>query len=182
MIDDKNLLSEFCSKFCSIVDRHAVYAVVSGFFVISSGRSRGTEDIDLIIEPLSFDKFSKLHNELINNGFNCLQSNDKKEIFNYLKYNLSARYILGNELLPNMEVKFAKDSLDDYQLRTRVKEPQTGVNVYFSSIECNIAFKEELLKSSKDLEDARFLRILYKEKIKEDEINKIKMMIRKCRL
>jgi hypothetical protein len=46
----------------------------------------------------------------------------------------------------------------------------------------NIAFKEEYLKSDKDLEDARHLRIVYEEEIDENEIKKIKEKIRKLRL
>ena len=45
----------------------------------------------------------------------------------------------------------------------------------------NIAFKEEYLRSDKDLEDARHLRIVYKGKINENEINEIKKMIKKVR-
>ena len=182
MVSDRNLLSEFCVKFCKVVEKHCKYAVVSGFFVIMSGRSRGTEDIDIISENVGLEEFEGLHKNLLKNGFNCLQSDDFKEIHDILKNGLSVRYIKGEDLLPEMEFKFARDSLDEYQLKTRRKEPHTGVDVYFSSIECNIAFKEELLKSPKDLEDARFLRIVYKEKIKENEVKKIKEMIKECRL
>ena len=68
------------------------------------------------------------------------------------------------------------------QLKDRRKFPLTGLDIYFSSIETNIAFKEELLKSSKDLDDAKHLRIVYKEEINEDKINEIKQKIRKFRL
>ena len=81
-----------------------------------------------------------------------------------------------------MELKFAKDELDNYQLNKRKKLPFTGTNFYFSSIEANIAFKEELLKSDKDIEDAKHLRIIYGDKIDESEIKKIKREIRKIRL
>ncbi len=46
----------------------------------------------------------------------------------------------------------------------------------------NIAFKEEYLKSDKDLEDAKHLRIVYDKEVDESEIRKIKGMIRKMRL
>lgn len=46
----------------------------------------------------------------------------------------------------------------------------------------NIAFKEELLKSDKDIEDAKHLRIIYGDKIDEKEIEKRKKEIRKLRL
>ena len=58
----------------------------------------------------------------------------------------------------------------------------TGIDAYFSSIEGNIAFKEELLKSDKDMEDARHLRIIYKGKIDENKIEKIKKEIKRLRL
>jgi hypothetical protein len=46
----------------------------------------------------------------------------------------------------------------------------------------NIAFKEELLKSEKDMEDAKHLRIIYKDMLNENEINEIKRQIRNLRL
>ena len=81
-----------------------------------------------------------------------------------------------------MELKFAKDALDEYQLKTKAKLPLTGLDIWFSSINMNLAFKEELLKSDKDLEDARHLRIVYKELVDEKEIDKIKKMIKRYRL
>ena len=73
-----------------------------------------------------------------------------------------------------MEVKFAKDELDEMQIKERVKLEFTGLDVWFSSIETNIAFKEEYLKSDKDIEDARHLRIVYEGKINEKKIEEIK--------
>ena len=45
-VSDRNILDEVCTKFCKILERHCKYIVVSGFVAISSGRTRGTEDID----------------------------------------------------------------------------------------------------------------------------------------
>lgn len=177
-----NLLSEVCQKFCNVLEKHCKYVVVSGFLIISLGRSRGTEDIDIIMEKIPFEKFKELHNDLLKNKFGCLQSEKAEEIYEYLKNNLSVRYIYDKKFLPQIEIKMAMDELDEYQIRTRRKIKSTGVDVYFNSIECNIAFKEELLKSKRDLEDARFLRILYEGKIDEDEVEKIKKMIRELRL
>ena len=77
-----------------------------------------------------------------------------------------------------MELKLAKDALDDYQIETRKKLPLTGLDFYYSSIEMNLAFKEKLLKSDKDLEDARHLRIIYSDTLDENEIENIKAKIR----
>ena len=84
--------------------------------------------------------------------------------------------------VPEMELKLAKDALDEYQLTTRKRFPLTGMNIFFSNIEMNIAFKEELLKSDKDIEDAKHLRIIYSGNINENEINQIKQQIRRLRL
>lgn len=182
-IDDRTILDEFVEDFVKIIEKYAKYIIVSGFVAISHGRSRGTEDIDMIIERISKERFIELHNALDYSGFECIQSSNAEEIYNrYLNYGTSIRYTRKGEFLPEMKIKFAKDSLDEFQLRTRKKLEKTGLNVYFSSIEMNIAFKEELLKSDKDLEDARHLRIIYKDEINEDEINEIKKQIKRLRL
>jgi len=181
-ISDKTILETFTEDFCAIVEKHCKYIICSGFVAIAHGRSRATEDIDMIIEKLSIEKFVKLHNDLIKASFECMQSPDAEKIFeDYLNRKVSVRYTRKGEFLPEMEVKFAKDKLDEEQLETRTKLEFTGLDVYFSSIESNIAFKEELLGANKDLEDARHLRIIYEGKINEEKINKIKEQIKRYR-
>ncbi|PIN93358.1 hypothetical protein COU54_03375 [Candidatus Pacearchaeota archaeon CG10_big_fil_rev_8_21_14_0_10_31_24] len=179
-IDNKTLLDTFTEDFCNIVDKHCKYIICSGFVAIAHGRSRGTEDIDMIIEKISNLEFEKLHKDLISHDFICIQSDNPKVIFDtYLSKDISVRYVKKGDgyFPPEMEVKFAKDDLDEEQINARVQLPLTGLDIYFSTIESNIAFKEEYLKSEKDIEDARHLRIIYKEKINEDEIKKIKEII-----
>ena len=148
-IKDRNILDLFCEEFCAIVEKHCRYIVVSGFLAIASGRTRGTEDIDMIIERLNFDKFKLLLKDLTKKGFVCMQSPDAEEVYSYLKDNISVRFTRKDKELPEMEVKFAKDFLDEYQLKNRVKLELTGLKVWFSNINVNIAFKEELLKVQK---------------------------------
>ncbi|MEM3112916.1 MAG: hypothetical protein QXH60_03010 [Candidatus Pacearchaeota archaeon] len=180
--DDKTILDEFAEKFAQIVEKHCRYIVVSGFVAIAHGRSRATEDIDMIIEKISKDKFIELHNDLVKNGFECMQSEDPNIIYdNYLLHKTSVRYTKKGEFIPEMEIKFTKDHLDELQIKSRKKLPLTGIDIYFSSIESNIAFKEEYLRSKKDLEDAMHLRIIYKDSINENEINEIKKEIKRFR-
>lgn len=182
LVKNRNILDKFCTNFCNVLEKYCRYIVVSGFLAIASGRTRGTEDIDIIIERLNKERFTLLHNGLIKKGFVCMQSDNPLEIYEYLNNNDSVRYTYKNLPLPEAELKFAKDELDDYQLKTRKKIKLTGLDVWFSSADMNIAFKEEYLKSDKDLEDARHLRIVFKEEINEKEINEIKKMIKKLRL
>ncbi|MBI3623360.1 hypothetical protein HY212_04765 [Candidatus Pacearchaeota archaeon] len=171
--------------FCRIVEKHVKYIVCSGFVAIAHGRTRGTEDIDMIIEKTSKKIFIELHNDLRKNGFACIQSDNPDEIYgNYLDKGDSVRYVYDEEgfFPPEMEIKFAKDELDESQIDERIKLPLTGLDIYFSSIEGNIAFKEELLRSDKDIEDAKHLRIIYEGKINESKIDMIKHKIKKLRL
>jgi len=183
MVSDKNVLVSFIKDFICALDKLKIkYIIVSGFVAISHGRSRGTEDIDMIIEKISKEQFVELNNDLDKNGFEALQGENGEELFeDYLEDNLSLRYVRKGEFLPEMELKIAKDELDEDQIANRTKLPLTGLDFYFSTIETNLAFKEELLKSPKDLEDAKHLRIVYGEKINEEEVKRIKELIIKCR-
>lgn len=183
-VGDKNLLNRFVRAFVKEIDKNRIkYAIVSGFVVISHGRARGTEDIDLIIERIPLEAFEELHKNVVRGGFECLQGSNPKKLFReYLEEDLSLRYVKKGQFVPEIKMKMSKDALDEKQLKERKKLPLTGLPFYFSSIETNIAFKEELLKSPKDMEDAKHLRIIYSETLDESKINEIKRLIRKFRL
>lgn len=146
LISDRNILDTFCINFCKIIEKYCKYIVVSGFLAIASGRTRGTEDIDMIIEAIDKPKFIILHNELVKHNFICIQSDDPEKIYEYLVEKISIRYTYKNMPLPQMEIKFAKDHLDNYQLKTRQKLSLTGLGIWFSSIDMNIAFKDSICR------------------------------------
>ncbi len=177
-ISDANILSKFVNEFCRAVAKHSGYIIVSGFVAIASGRARGTEDIDMILPRMKKGTFSALHNDLIKRGFVCMQSENADEIYKYLADNLSIRYTWKDRPIPEMEVKFAKDKIDQLQFKTKTKLPLTGLNIWFSSISMNIAFKEGYLKSPKDWEDARHLRAVYPNLVNEKKIIRIKKMLK----
>jgi len=183
-IDDRTILDKFVEDFCNVVEKHCRYIICSGFVAIAHGRTRGTEDIDMIIEKLSKEQFLRFHNDLINAGFKCMQSDSGEVIYStYLNKGNSVRYVINNDSYapPEMEIKFPKDELDMEQLRQRIKLPLTQLDVYFSSVESNIAFKEEYLGTEKDFEDAKHLRIIYHGKFDEDKVNEIKGEIKRLR-
>ena len=91
-IEDRNILDEFALEFCKIVERHVKYIIVSGFVAISHGRRRTTEDIDMIIDRISYNKFMQLHEDLYSSGFHCLQSTKVEDIYEYLDVGDSIRY------------------------------------------------------------------------------------------
>jgi len=72
-------LDEFVIKFVNILDKNKInYVLVSGYIAILFGRSRETEDIDIILEKISFEKFNFLWNE-IQKEFECLNTSSPKE-------------------------------------------------------------------------------------------------------
>ena len=62
------------------------------------GRTRATEDIDLIIEKIDQKKFQKLHAGLISSDFVCMQ-------YDYLISKIAVRYTRRDLPLPEMEMK-----------------------------------------------------------------------------
>lgn len=91
-IKERTILDKFAEDFVNIVEKHAKYIIVSGFVAIAHGRSRGTEDIDLIIERIGKDAFKEMHNDLLQAGFECIQSEDPDLIYDdYLKDKTSTK-------------------------------------------------------------------------------------------
>ena len=180
MISNLNLLSKFTLDFCNVVDKYSKYVILSGFVAIATGRPRGTEDIDILVEKLDFETFNKIHLELLEK-FEVLGLSDinSKSLYDeYLSQNIPIRYIYKNKLFPNMEFKFCKNLVDDLTLKNRQKIIETNLDIYFPQIEMQIAYKETILTSQKDLEDSIHLRTIFKDKINE---NKIKEYSKLCK-
>ena len=57
-ISERSILDRFVRDFVKVVEEHVEYIVVSGFVAISHGRSRGTEDVDIIVRKVSFGDFT----------------------------------------------------------------------------------------------------------------------------
>jgi len=66
-------LDEFVQKFVRILEKHSDYLIVSGYVSISTGRTRGTEDVDIIFPVAARENFRNLFEALTENGFWCYQ-------------------------------------------------------------------------------------------------------------
>jgi len=80
-------------------------------------------------------------------------------------------------LIPNIELKFEKNKFDKIALEKTltVKLPQR--QLYISHLELQIAFKEVVLKSPKDIEDARHIRDVAEGYLDDKLIQKYKEML-----
>ena len=97
--------------------------------------------------------------------FECVNTNDVHDAFKtYLQEINQIRFSRKNNPVPNMEIKKAKDSTDWWSLNNRKKVILNNSELFVSPFEIQIAYKL-YLGSEKDIEDARFLYKLFKDKI-----------------
>ncbi len=134
-------LDNFVIDFINILKKYVGYVIVSGYVSILFGRSRGTEDIDILIKKIDTDTFTRLYNELIEKGYWFLNAESPKELYEMLDEKLAIRIALRNTVIPNIEIKFVKSELDTVSLNEHnvVKVGNKSINI--SPIELQIAFK-----------------------------------------
>ncbi|MEA3378641.1 MAG: nucleotidyltransferase [Nanoarchaeota archaeon] len=165
IVIDKELsnLDKFVKKFVEVLDKNGIkYVIVSGYVAIFFGRSRHTEDVDLFIEKIDFEKFKQLWKDL-SKEFECLNTDDVNDAYNnYLNENTALRFAKEGTFIPNIEVKFPKIKLDKQILNSQILVKCREMILYFPILESQIAFKL-YLGSDKDLEDAEHLWTIFKE-------------------
>lgn len=167
-----NELDKLAIDFSTILNKAAIkYVIVSGYVSIMFGRNRASEDIDLIIEKINIDKFRELWNNLMET-FECLNTSNLDEAYNdYLNARHALRFAKKGKFEPNMEIKFPKLELDNTALHERREVILNGQHFFISIFELQIAFKL-YLGSEKDIEDARYLYRLFKDKLDMELLHK----------
>ncbi|MEK6903363.1 MAG: hypothetical protein AABW64_01815, partial [Nanoarchaeota archaeon] len=68
-----NELDLFVLVFVNILKKHTKYLIISGYVSLLFGRTRTTEDVDIFIEEISKEKFTKLYIDLRQNYW-CLNA------------------------------------------------------------------------------------------------------------
>lgn len=163
-----NDLDKFTLDFISVLNKLNInYVLVSGYASILFGRSRSSEDIDMIIERLDYNKFKELWNKLYKE-FECLNTENPEDAYNnYLKHSHAIRFSRKNNFIPNIELKFPKIELDFWTLEQRKEVMLNKKRLFISPLELQIPFKLFLGKegNEKDIEDAKYLYELFKDKL-----------------
>lgn len=179
IILDKELnnLDKFALKFLNIVSRYTDYVVIAGYVSILLGRTRTTEDIDVFIKRISKEVFFEIYKTLETEGFWCLNTDNMEIAFDYLETRHAIRFAKYGHSIPNFEVKFPKDKLDEDAFEDFINVILPNGKIIISCLERNIAFKRYFLKSDKDNEDADHLEELFHDKLDYGKVNKIKEFI-----
>lgn len=177
---DLTELDLFVKDFLDVLKKHCDYLIVSGFVSISTGRTRGTEDVDLLIPLLSRERFTALFDDLMVNGFWCYQGDSVDEVHPYIKELSSIRFAKINQMFPNMEVipitekKKAKFFEFTHPQKMKVQNFQFKV----PPLEFEILYKEIILGGQKDLADAKHLRTFFANFLKKEKFKEYEPIIR----
>lgn len=167
-------LDKLVFDFISLLKKHTDYAIVSEYVAIILGRIRGTDDVDVIIPKKSKEEFDKLLKDIIDNGYWCINTDDAGEMYDLLKTGHSIRIAKDGEVSPNFEIKFAKSESDFEALANPIEIFVRNSSVKVAPLELQIAFKEIVLKSEKDMEDAKHIRVVAEKYIDERLIDEYK--------
>ncbi len=170
-----NALDKFVLHFVTCIKSE--YVLVSGYVSILFGRSRMSEDVDILI-PRETD-FNKMLKNLEKNGFYCLNAEKKETMLSLLNDGHSIRFSEKGKIIPNMEVRFIKDEFDKLAFDNRVIVKIGKHKLFISPIELQIAYKRVVLKSEKDIEDAIYLEDVFKDSINKREIKELEKWIRR---
>ncbi len=160
-----SILDNFVLDFTdALTNNNIKHVIVSGYVAILFGRSRMSEDVDILIEHISFEKFLKFWSE-IKQYYECLNTSNPHDAYSgYLENHHAIRMSKKGSFIPNIEIKFVKNDLDMYSLKHRKHVKLADRSLYISPIELQIPYKL-FLGSEKDIEDARFLFKLFKDKL-----------------
>jgi len=158
------LLDHFVLDFIHILESKTPCVIVSGYVAILFGRSRGTEDVDILIPPLEKDLFFLLHAALISAGYEFLNAEDAGGLHDMLTQGMGIRAAKKDQFIPNIELKFLKDAVDQQVFRDRIEVEFSGKKICISPIDIQIAYKL-YLGSEKDTEDALYLFEIFRDNL-----------------
>ena len=177
---DLTELDIFLRDFLNILEKHSDYLVVSGFVSIATGRTRGTEDIDVLVPVMKKEKFERFFNELNEKRFWCYQGDNVNEVYLYVKDMKNIRFAKKDEMFPNIEfisineTRKAKYFEFTHPQKIKIKDFEFKI----PPIEFEILYKEIILKGKKDIADARHLRIFFSDIVNNKKFEEYEKIIR----
>ncbi|MFP9193854.1 hypothetical protein ACLI4Q_19785 [Natrialbaceae archaeon A-CW1-1] len=150
------------------------YVIVSGYVAILTGRSRSTEDIDVILESLSETETEQLVTELKNRGYWGMAM-PLDDMFSMLNEGSRIRIAEEGEMFPNFETCFVSNPVEREALSNPLTVKFDEDQIYISPLELQIAYKLQLAQaagsfSGKDFEDALHLYLTFEERFNTEQL------------
>lgn len=144
------------------------HVLVAGYVAILTGRPRGTEDIDLLIERIDEQEIRGVVEDLRDASFwgSAMPLDDTYEM---LSSGSNVRVAREGEVIPNVEVKFVDDEFDRASLENAISAQIAEHSLPIGPLELQIAYKL-FLDTQKDFEDAVHLYSLFEESLSREEL------------
>ncbi|MWV38821.1 hypothetical protein [Natrialba sp. INN-245] len=150
------------------------YVIVSGYVAILTGRSRATEDIDVILEPLSKTETEQLVSVLKDSGYWGMAM-PLDDMYSLLSDEDRIRIAEDGEMFPNFETWFVSNDLEREALDNALTVEFDDSQIAVSPIELQIAYKLRLAQQAGSLhgkyfEDALHLYFTFEEQFNTEEL------------
>ncbi len=176
---DLTELDLFVKDFLTILQKYSDYLIVSGFVSIATGRTRATEDVDILVPLMPKEIFQQLFIELQKNKFWCYQG-DTNAVYSYLKELTSIRFARINQMFPNIEFIpiIPKMKTKYFEFTHPQKISIKNFNFKIPPLEFEILYKEIILAGNKDIADARHLRTFFSNIIEDKKFKEYETIIR----
>lgn len=161
--------------FADVLETEGIsYVIVSGYVAILTGRSRSTEDIDVMLEPLSESKTEELVDALEERGYWGMAM-PLDSMYEMVAEGDRIRIAEEGEMIPNFEVWFADSEFERTVLDSPLAAEVGGETLFVSPIEPQIAYKLALAQDAKsltgkDFEDALHLYSTFEEQLNKEEL------------
>lgn len=168
---EPNDLDDLASRFTAILDDEGIeHAYVSGYVAVLTGRSRATEDIDVLLEPLDADRVDALAARLADAGLwgPAMPLDSMAEMLAGGDPVWVAR---DGEMVPHVEVKFVRDEFDRASLENAITAHVGDATLPVGPLELQVAYKL-YLGTRTDFEDAVHIHALFEETLRDRELER----------
>ena len=159
-------LDLFVCRVLDILTSYSPYVIVSGYVAILFGRTRSTEDVDLLIPICDESMFLLLHDKFIELGYEFLNAENGHGLYAILASGSGIRLSEKDAFIPNIEIKFTRNESDAYSFKNRIPLIINDRTFWIGPLEMQIAYKL-WLGSGKDIEDAIYIREISRDFIDE---------------
>jgi hypothetical protein len=160
----RNELDDLAIAFSGLLSRLDVeHVFIAGYLAILTGRARATDDIDVLIEPLSEAETGRLVEELEAKGY-WGPAMPLGEMYGNLSAGTNIWVAPTDQMTPHLEVKFPTDEFDRASLSHRIDARIAGTTIPVGPLELQIAYKL-YLGGQTDFEDAAHIFTLFRESL-----------------
>lgn len=168
---DPNELDELAIEFTAILnDLDIQHVYVAGYIAILTGRSRATEDVDVLIERFDESRITRLVDRLTDEGM-WGPAMPLDDMYDMLANGDNIWIAPDDQVIPHIEAKFVRDESDLASLQNAITAHIADADLPIGPLEIGIAYKL-YLGSQKDFEDAVHLYTLFEETLRSEELER----------